>query len=167
MTINITSGPSNGSIQYNGVDKIIVDSGNVSVTGNSIVSGNLTVTGAGAFGSNLTVGGSQVLTTTNGGLGYNQTWQNFPTGTNTVTQRQAGSAFTNSTSKPIYVSVRWPSNGSGFSYSLTVDGVVVSLMSSNTTSAVFAQTVAGIVPSGSTYTITQSGSAFNGWAELR
>jgi len=63
MTINITSGPSNGSIQYNGVDKIIVDSGNVSVTGNSIVSGNLTVTGAGAFGSNLTVGGSNVMTT--------------------------------------------------------------------------------------------------------
>jgi len=82
MTINITSGPSNGSIQYNGVDKIIVDSGNVSVTGNSIVSGNLTVTGSG-----LTVGGSKVMTTA---LAVPEIISNNTADTGTITRYHTG-----------------------------------------------------------------------------
>jgi len=88
VTINITSGPSNGSIQYNGVDKIVIDSGNVSVTGNSIVSGN------------LTVNGSLVLPVS----------QLFSASYNVTGSRVLNTNYTNNTGKPMFVTVTTSAN---------------------------------------------------------
>jgi len=164
MTVSIRSGVSDGAIQYDGADKVTVNSGNVTVTGDAIVSSNLTVTGSG-----LTVGGSQVLTATNGGLGYNQTWQNFPIGTNPVTQRQAGSTYTNSTGKPISITVGAPGGLGNTINSLFVDGILVSYWESNIGGNSNSGSLYGIVPPNSIYMVTHAGAAatINAWVELR
>ena len=78
MTINITSGPSNGSIQYNGVDKIVINNA-------GITTANLTVTNSAI--ANLTVTNSAIVPTyTSGNIqqiasaGYVQTYTRSSTG---------------------------------------------------------------------------------------
>ena len=131
--------------------------------------GNLTVTGTGAFGSNLTFGGSQVLTATNGGLGYNQTWQNFPIGATPVTQRQAGSTYTNSTGKPIMITV-WGNYGavSTCLIQISINGAAYFTigMGSNSGGGNYAVGHC-IIPPGSTYIISVTPGSATEWTELR
>lgn len=101
----------------------------------------------------------------NNSIGVGQTWQDV------TSSRASGTTYTNSTSKPIMVSVFSSGQDSGFTLSCYVDGVLVAQGSGGgggdarrTGNASF------IVPSGSTYSATYSGGA-NGttlkWAELR
>jgi hypothetical protein len=87
-----------------------------------------------------------------GGIGIAQTWQNVSA------SRAINTTYTNSTGKPIMVSVATPTNNAN---NLLIDGIVVA-------TAVYASvtpnTVSGIVPNGSTYSISGS---FGSWCELR
>ena len=85
-------------------------------------------------------------------IGVWQTWQDV-TGS-----RVAGTTYTNSTGKPIYLYVRM---GIGaYDLHLTINGTIVFNMSNNNGRG----SVQAIVPNGSTYAIA---GAFNVWNELR
>jgi hypothetical protein len=90
-----------------------------------------------------------------GGVGYNQTWQDV-TGS-----RAANTDYTNSTTKPIMVNVyRANSNTNG---DFIVDGVTVATINPSMDPS-SGQTISILVPIGSVYKFTQS---FLFWVELR
>lgn len=86
---------------------------------------------------------------TSGALGTNQTWQNVSA------SRASGVTYTNTTGKPIEVSI-YAGTSIG---SIVVDGVTIMSVVGNELASSF------IVPIGATYSITYTGTAF--WAELR
>jgi hypothetical protein len=93
-------------------------------------------------------------------IGFTQTWQSFTTGS----QRVSGTTYTNTTGKPIMVSVT-SAGGGGLQTDLTISGFLVSRTTiggggANTASAT------GIVPPGATYVATFNGSS-SAWFELR
>jgi hypothetical protein len=147
--LEIRTGPLAG-----GTTAISIDaSQNVAMAANATVAGNLTVTGniAGAAG-----------------LGVGQTWQTF-TVSGTGPQRVAGTAYTNSTGKPIMISVS-TSNSSinGETLSITVSGVVVAQTYLNTGTAHNAgMTLSTVVPASATYTVNTTSATLSIWAELR
>lgn len=83
-----------------------------------------------------------------------QTWQDVSG------SRTAGVTYTNSTGKPIMVSIRTPAALSD--YTITVNGVVTAQVTNIATTRMFMTT---IVPNGSTYVV--SGFQGGSWAELR
>lgn len=98
-------------------------------------------------------------------IGYCQTWQDM-TGS-----RSLSTSYTNSTGRPIEVSVYSnTATGSGISGSLTltIGGVTVSYgvmpLNASLPSTV---TVAGIVPPGVAYSVAGSNMSIGGWSELR
>ena len=99
----------------------------------------------------------------NAGIGVNQTWQ-LPT-------RAGGTTYTNSTGKPIQVTISFSQNLSGSgSATVVVSGVTISSTSYNTTAGGggLPYTYSFIVPNGATYSISVSGGTGLGtWAELR
>lgn len=95
-------------------------------------------------------------------IGVGQTWQNV------LSSRAAGTTYTNSTGKPIQVAIR-VSVQSVFTYTLSVDSIVVGSLRNDNGSVVIGQLTA-IVPNGSTYILSSSGGgtgALGNWAELR
>lgn len=92
------------------------------------------------------------------GIGYGQTWQDV-TGS-----RSAGTTYTNSTGKPIFVMISVYNSQSANILLVTVSGVLISAVGQstwdNSTQASF------IVPDGATYSATSS-SGVRIWAELR
>lgn len=115
-------------------------------------------TGAsGTWGINISGNAATATTATNStnGLGVGQTWQTFSS-----PARQSGVTYTNSTAKPIAVSLNFGAAFNGAPYSVYVDGVLIvgGTIYSNTVPYFF------IVPSGSTY---QANCGQIGWAELR
>ena len=85
-----------------------------------------------------------------GGLGVSQTWQNMSA------SRAAGTTYTNSTGKPIFVYIVF---GLAPSCTLTVSGVTTSGANSYSTSCF-------IVPNGGTYSVGSTNGA-SSWLELR
>jgi hypothetical protein len=114
-----------------------------------------------AIGSTAVTNATNATTATNvtNGLGVSQTYQNV-TGS-----RSLGTTYTNSTSKPIWLSVSF-GNSSGQACDLYVDGN----LASHTEGDLYPRlTVTGIVPAGSTYYISRTGGsgAITYWLELR
>jgi len=91
-------------------------------------------------------------------IGYNQTWQNV------LSSRSNGATYTNSTGKPIMVSVTASPTSNNQSISASVGGV--SLGGLTLTSGYTSGGFQFIVPAGATYVVSTSGS-LNTWAELR
>lgn len=91
------------------------------------------------------------------GLGDGQTW------TNVTGSRALSTTYTNSTGKPIFLSVLI-SNGAGGAASLYVNSLQVSY--NGTTTVGNTIPLSSIVPAGGTYYATSSGS-ISGWYELR
>ena len=92
-------------------------------------------------------------------VGVGQTWQNL------TSSRTLGSTYTNSTGKPISISVMY-NLGAGNGCSLTVAGNVIQQFGNNSGVATYF-TVTAIVPNGATYSSTAgSGPAYTWW-ELR
>lgn len=93
-------------------------------------------------------------------IGSGQTWQDV-TGS-----RSGGSTYTNSTGRPIMVSVNTNSTTNTVTTTtLTVAGLAVS---SNGSQGGNTNGVTAIVPSGATYSVSiGSGSTLSGWFELR
>jgi hypothetical protein len=101
-------------------------------------------------------------------IGIGQTWQNV------AGSRAVGTTYTNTTGRPIQVQVCSQSGVGNNVARLTIDGIIVSAFKDNdyyTASLVtpHAVTNMGIVPAGSTYSITNSnsGTTIQYWAELR
>ena len=94
-------------------------------------------------------------------LGVGQTWQDVSS------NRVFATNYTNTTARPIQVSVYVESTGAGQTASLIVDGLTVALAGS--TGAVnnggYSQLTC-VVPAGSIYQVTSSAAA-RGWKELR
>jgi hypothetical protein len=118
----------------------------------------------GAAGNVLTSNGTSLISSVNPTVGAGQSW------TNMLSNRALGTAYTNTTNKPIMISL----SGAGFSapvppavvstpstISLSINGVVVSRTDAN-------NTVQGIVPAGSAYIASTTGTVtLVNWAELR
>jgi hypothetical protein len=90
-------------------------------------------------------------------IGASQTWQNL-TGS-----RTAGTSYTNSTGRPISISI--VGDGSYVGFAVTVDSLVlVNFQGSNSTIGNFTYTASLIIPAGSTYSVSRGG--FLSWFEL-
>jgi hypothetical protein len=98
-----------------------------------------------------------------GGIGIGQTWQDV-TGS-----RAAGTTYTNSTGKPIFISVFGTGSPNSGVMSMTVDGVSLGQQgSAAVSSGVFYSTMTAIVPNGSTYRVNSVNNwSLGSWAELR
>lgn len=95
------------------------------------------------------------------GLGVGQTWQGVGG------SRVAGTTYTNTTGKPIVVSVYQSGGGTNANLSLTVGGVLVAYAGNGSSQQTY-QTVTAIVPNGATYVVSVSGGqSISGWVELR
>lgn len=96
--------------------------------------------------------------TASNAIGYNQTWQDVSA------SRASGTTYTNSTGRPIFISVKWfRDDGSLF---LTVDGLEIGATGSTAGPQYY--TLTAIIPSGSTYSAIANGSGGTlSWYELR
>ena len=95
-------------------------------------------------------------------IGVGQTWQNV------TASRASGVTYTNTTGKPILISISnyWNGNNGVYDY-ITVDGVVVVKTGTDNSSTTTNITqLAAIVPNGSTYSVTAL-KPFKHWGELR
>lgn len=118
----------------------------------------------------VTVNGLTGLTFNNGstqdvgGVGTgSQTWQNVSA------SRATGTTYTNTTGKPILVSV-FGSSVTNSGFYLIVDGVTVSWTGwFSLAGGQVTGTTTAVVPNGSTYSVSGwvSGSLYAGWSELR
>jgi len=98
----------------------------------------------------------------NAGIGVNQTW------TDVKASRALGTTYTNSTGKPIMVSVAITDTSANYIHYMYVGSVLVSqtYMGSNINAATFPMST--IVPDGATYSVsTGSGGTITVWSELR
>ena len=164
-TVAITGGTITGI-----TDLAVADGG----TGASTLSANAVLLGNGTSalqtvapstsGNVLTSNGTTWTSATPaGGIGIGQTWQDV-TGS-----RAAGTTYTNSTGKPIFISVYGSGSPSNGAMSMTVDGVSLGRQGvAAVSSAVMYATMTAIVPNGSTYRVDNvSGWSLGSWAELR
>lgn len=93
-------------------------------------------------------------------IGWGQTWQNM------TSSRAAGTTYTNSTGKPIMVAIS-ASGAQSQSVTLVVGGVNVCTTGVLGSNVGWYGNVTGIVPSGSTYSLSASGGYIQYWSELR
>lgn len=132
-----------------GTPAITIDaSQNVSFAANATVAGNLAVTG--------TITGAA-------GLGVGQTWQNV------LASRASGTTYTNTTGKPIMVSIYTNVNASNTIYwNFVVSGVnVLQGFGGGGAAAYYYFPCVSVVPAGATYVFTSVGGGIASWAELR
>ena len=139
----------------------------IAISNDGLTSGNIsyytpqiTVSATGVNIPNaLTVAGNTVLTTVNGGLGWGQTWQNV-TGS-----RILNNLYTNSSSKPMFVSVTNSSIGANTAtMTLVINGVIAATSVGNPNMP--EPQVSGIVPPGQTYRVNCSYGGVGNWSEL-
>lgn len=95
------------------------------------------------------------------GLGINQTWQDV------TSSRAYGVTYTNSTGKPILVSIS-SITGTGY-FDIIVNGVTIQKMAYSRTSGYAGYCMVFIVPNGATYKniIKSTSPTFDNWCELR
>lgn len=95
------------------------------------------------------------------GTGYGQTWQSV-TGS-----RTSGTTYTNSTTKPIFVSISGQGNSTGGSITVVVAGVTIAITTYSTNFGGPPISTSFIVPVGATYVVTLVSITTAVWAELR
>jgi hypothetical protein len=122
---------------------IVTDSATQTLTNKTLTAPNLGTPSA-LVGTNIT-GTANAF---NAGIGVNQTW------TNLTGSRSASTTYTNSTGKPIQLSVRNTNQ-----VIITVSGLALGFMSSAAGS-----TMNAIIPNGGTYSYTGT---IDSWFELR
>lgn len=94
-------------------------------------------------------------------IGVGQTWQTL-TGS-----RVAGTTYTNTTGKPIQISVTFYSTTTAGYGNITVGGVSFGTTAQAYTGSVLVGTATAIVPPGATYSATATNSTISSWHELR
>ena len=130
--------------------------------GGALVASQMPVNGLYAYD-----GTDFILLNPNGGLGVGvaQTWQNM------TASRAVSTPYTNSTGKPIMVSIAITSTHPTLAYelNLTVDGVGIAYGSTSPSALSFGY-IAAIIPNGGVYTLAFTADAYTSlykWAELR
>lgn len=95
-------------------------------------------------------------------IGYSQTWQNM------TSSRSIGTTYTNSTGKPIVVTIAATGNGANGLFGITLNSAVTFYSPSAYSGGAWTS-VTFIVPNGNTYYTTQQGSnvTLQIWMELR
>tara|TARA_R110000851_G_scaffold288766_1_gene442853 strand:+ start:390 stop:1142 length:753 start_codon:yes stop_codon:yes gene_type:complete len=91
-------------------------------------------------------------------VGVGQTWQ--------LVTRSLSTTYTNSTGGPIEVSVRLVTSTAQSNSTLIVDGLTIALAQNQFGDRVLYSTFSAVIPNGSTYSATTSGSV-QAWHELR
>lgn len=151
-----SNGLSTIRMRTNGADRVYIGA-----------AGELGIGGAnfGTSGQVLTSGGagSPPVWAAAPGVGIGQTWQNL------TASRALATTYTNSTGKPISVSVTISSVNTTPGVKLTVSGLVVFNCQMQISTGNYPMTATAIVPNGATYRadINGSGSALGAWHELR
>jgi hypothetical protein len=122
--------------------------------------GGTGLTSAGTSGNVLTSDGTNWTSALNPTIGVNQTWQDV------TSSRAFSTNYTNSTGKPIMVSINLYNGGGGPSsgIGLIVSGILIGNAYQPGIANGFAQLTA-IVPNGATYSCT--GTTLGSWLELR
>ena len=92
-------------------------------------------------------------------LGVNQTWQNVSA------SRVAGTTYTNSTARPIQLSISYAASGSVDDFVFYIDGSIVANESNIPGGALVV--LSHVIPAGSTYRVSFTGGYLNKWWELR
>lgn len=96
-------------------------------------------------------------------LGINQIWQDVKA------IRSIGVTYTNTTGKPILITVTRNTftASTGYGFTLTIDGIIVSNSScgGNATSA--PDSITAVIPNNSTYIVNISNTNLASWTELR
>jgi len=95
------------------------------------------------------------------GLGVGQTWQDV------ATSRAINSTYTNSTGKPIQVSVIVSANPNQTSATLVVNGLNVCKIQNQFGDRALVGSLSAIVPNGVSYSVSASSSSIVSWSELR
>jgi len=130
-------------------------------TAASGVAGSIVTTNA------VTVGTSVIFPSltaqTDAAPGYGQTWQNV------TASRAAGTTYTNTTTKPITVSIGLQSITNADQAVFSVNGVTVWIGQTNTPGGNYYAGISIIVPIGATYLLTFNTGPYgiDSWAELR
>jgi hypothetical protein len=150
---------------YTGIGSLVSDNVSISTTGIERV--RVTNQGGVSFGATGTAYGTtgEILISQGNappiwgaaGIGNGQTWQTFTVGT----ARVLGTTYTNSTGKPIFVSLSCLGTASA---SFSIDGIQVSEIGGSLS---VRGMMGGIVPNGSTYVTGGTGLTVDVWAELR
>lgn len=94
-------------------------------------------------------------------LGWGQSWQNM------TASRAVNTNYTNTTGRPIQVSIQM--NGYGSDANLVVDGVAVSRGNSGDNARPWFDSLQAVIPAGSVYSVSFSGGVWSMvfWSELR
>ena len=135
------------------------------------IASNKTITLPDETGTVITSGGSGVvsqsmLATAVIPIGVGQTWQNF------TASRSSGTTYTNSTGRPIFVSIQLNCSASGLAYAyVNLNGTDIGYLgqgSGASPNTLYSSFCTIVVPNGVTYKATITGSAsFGFWFELR
>lgn len=155
-----------GGVSFDGSANInlpgVNTQGNQSTTGNAATATKLatarTISLSGAAQGSASFDGSGNIAIATEGLGVGQTWQNL------TASRSLATTYTNSTGKPIMVSVTWEQSNQG-EMTLTVGGLAVDRGRQNQVGGGAA--VQAIIPTGATYSVTSTGNSIVNWMELR
>jgi hypothetical protein len=172
-TITFTSAPPSGSnniyVRYTSLITQVIAPSDGSVGTNQLATGAVTAMkmAAGAAVSNIGAGGitPNELAISAQSAGYGQTWQNVKA------SRSAGTTYTNTTGKPIAISISvFPNGISASSSSLSINGISIGAVGINTGgyNLGYYGTLSGIIPSGATYSFTLgNATSLDYWVELR
>jgi hypothetical protein len=169
VTGNVTGNTSGTAANVTGTVAVANGgTGLTTLTANNVMLGNgtsaPTFVAPGTSGNVLTSNGTTWASTApTGGIGSSQSW------TDVTSTRSAGTTYTNSTGKPIFVSVYTNLANNAVTYSFTVAGVVVqsAQIGQSGYGVPSALTIGGIVPNGATYSISLTNTSVNEWIELR
>jgi len=135
------------------------------IAANSISASELNVSGNGTSGQFLSSDGdgSMSWTTQTQGIGVGQTWQNV------TSSRAMNTTYTNTTGRPIMISIYCAGQPNHCEWELLVDGVQLGHQGViSVASAAMRATMSAIVPTGSTYRANNINNAgLQSWAELR
>jgi hypothetical protein len=163
--VSITGGSITGI-----TDLAVADGGTGSsnLTANAVLIGNgtsaITSVSPGTSGNVLTSNGTTWTSATLSVIGVGQTWQNV------LGSRSLNTSYTNSTGKPIMVSVFYTSSSTNNNLTAVVGGVTVAGMVFSLAAGSLAtgDSFSFIVPAGTSYQInTSAAPIINNWAELR
>lgn len=97
---------------------------------------------------------------THQGIGVKQTWQDV------TASRSVGVTYTNTTGKPIYLSVLASTTAAPGTIKLTIDGIKY-LGGNSVDRTGYPVGVCGLIPNASTYEVYITSSSIDKWAELR
>ena len=148
-----------GTMSTQNANAVAITGGTVAATFTGNVTGNVTGSSGSCTGNAATATSATsatTATTASNALGYNQTWQDVSG------SRAAATNYTNSTGRPIFISVRMDQDDG--TVTLTVDGLAIG-KTGYTPGPVY-YTLTAVIPSGSTYRVDTTGGTLS-WFELR